>query len=264
MEATKQFAARSGSVHNQLAIAPTPNEMYQRAFEYFAGFFRPHGAQDVSTVNLLAFDLPETIREDRRIMGAVMTAGVIAILDHETQCGIQGDVPTELHQQLDEIILKQCGITGNALLTSDLVLSRASEWERTDYRRYRLWLKALEKAARIHQQRTPAPIDTVFLPAVKKLAIEELRPVVARIRERFARQHRTPSEQEIVEAFAKETHNPDLPFLSHKHNRKLWLRFYQSDPVAYLNFSPERLFDAFTAFVTTHEPEYVRKKISAS
>lgn len=263
METEKQIAARDGPAHSQLSIAPTPDDMYRRAFDYFAGFFRPHPARDVSTVNLLAFDLPEAIRTDRRIMGAVMTAGVIAMLDHITQCGIQGDVPAELHPQLDDIIIRQSGITGNALLTSDLVLSRASEWERTDYRKYQKWLKALEKAARIHQQRTPAPLDTVFLPDVKRQAVEQLRPVVARLRERFARQRGAPTETQIVEAFAEEMRNPDLPFLNNRHNRELWLRFYQSDPVANLHLSPERLFDSFTAFVTMHDPEYVRKKISS-
>ncbi len=54
-----------------------------------------------------------------------------------------------------------------------------------------------------------------------------------------------------------------MPFLSHEHNRELWLRFYRRDPVAYLHLSAERLFDAFAASVSMHDAEYVRKKLSS-
>jgi hypothetical protein len=192
-----------------------------------------------------------------------MTGALIAMLDHETDCGVLDDIQRELHAQLDEIIIEQGEITGAALLTSDLVLSRVSEWERTDYRKYKRWLKSLDKASRVHQQRTPAPLDDVLLPEVKRVAVEQLRPVVARLQERFAKQRRTPTPEKIVEAFAEEIQSADVQFLSHPHNQELWLRFYRRDPVAHLHLSPERLFDAFAAFVSMHDGEYVRKKISA-
>lgn len=197
------------------------------------------------------------------MMGATITGAVVAILDHETHCGVLGDVPADLHARLDEIIITQGAITGVALLTSDLALSRVSEWERTDLRKYKRWLKALDKAARIHQQRAAAPLQDVALPQVKRLAVEQLRPVVSRLQERFAKQRRTPTPERIVEAFAEETRGPDVPFLSHAHNRQLWLRFYRRDPVAHLHLSAERLFDSFAAFVSMHDAEYVRKKISS-
>jgi hypothetical protein len=103
----------------------------------------------------------------------------------------------------------------------------------------------------------------VFLKVVKPVAVEQLRPIVARLKDRFARQRREPTEEQILAAFAEETQNPEAPFLNHPHNREWWLRFYSRDPVAYLHFSPERLFDEYTGFFTTHDPEYVRKKISS-
>ena len=252
-------------VENPLAIdqreSQGPDELYRRAFQYFKTIFDTIPEADVSKTSLFSYDLPEEIRSERRMMGAVITGALVAMLDHETHTGIQ--VTPELHTKLDEIIIQQASITGAALLTSDLVLSRMSEWERTDYRKYKQWFKSLDKAARIHQQRTTAPLDDPLLKIVKPLAVEQLRPVVARMQERFARQRLTPKEEEIVEAFREETRNPDVAFLNHEHNRELWLRFYRRDPVAHLYLSPERLFDAFTAFVKMHEPEYVRKKISS-
>jgi hypothetical protein len=252
---------------NPLALAlsqsPTPDQMYARAFAYFRSIFNSHPQADVRRSNIFGHDLPEGIRRDRRMMGATITGALVAMVDHETGCGILGDVPAERHPQLDDVIIEQGAITGVALLTSDLVLSRISEWERTDLRKYKRMLKALDKAARIHQKWAAAPLDDVFLPEIKRLAVEQLRPVVARLQDRFAKQRRTPTPERIVEAFAEETQGPDVPFLSHEHNRELWLRFYRRDPVAHLHLSPERLFDAFTAFVSTHDAEYVRKKISS-
>lgn len=246
-----------------LAFIQSPDRMYAQTFDYFQSVFRSRPRVDVSRSNIFAHDLPEGIRQDRRIMGEVMTGALVAMLDHKTQCGVLGDVPAELHLQLDEVIITQGAITGIALLTSDLVLTRVSEWERIDHLKYKRWLKALDKAARIHQQRAAAPLEDVALPQVKRLAVEQLRPVVSRLQERFAKQRRTPTPEKIVEAFAEETRGLDVPFLSHEHNRDLWLRFYRRDPVAYLHLSPERLFDAFTAFVSMHDAEYVRKRISA-
>jgi hypothetical protein len=87
---------------------------------------------------------------------------------------------------------------------------------------------------------------------------------VARLQERFSKE-RTLSkklDEEILDAFRDETDDPDVPFLNHPHNRNLWLQFYRRDPVAHLHFSAEKLFDEFTAFVTMHNAEYVRQKIS--
>jgi hypothetical protein len=254
------------SMSNPLALAlsqsPTPDQMYARTFAYFQSVFRRHPQADVRRTNILAHDLPEGIRGDRRMMGATMTGAIAAILDHEAKCGVLGDVPAPLLPQLDEVIIEQGAITGVALLTSDLVLSRVSEWERTDLRNYKRWLQGLDKAARIHQRKKAAPLNDPLLAVVKPLAVEQLRPVVSRLQERFAKQRRTPTPEKIVEAFDEETRGPDVPFLSHEHNRQLWLTFYRRDPVAYLHFSPERLWDEFTGFVTTHKPGYVRKEVS--
>jgi hypothetical protein len=240
-----------------------PKQMYARSFAYFQTAFSSHPQADVRRSNILAHGLPEALRGDRRLMGATMTGALMAMLDHETHCGVLGEIPADLHPQLDEVIITQGAIAGVALLTSDLVLSRVSEWERTDLRKHKRFLKALDKAARMHQQRTAAPLDDVFLPEVKRAVVEQLRPVVSRLQERFAKQRRTPTAQQIVDAFAEETESPDVPFLNYDHNRQLWLQFYRRDPVANLHLSAERLFDAFTAFVSMHDAEYVRKRISS-
>jgi hypothetical protein len=242
-----------------------PDELYGRALQYFQTRFCSRPEADMSRVSLLSHDLPD---KERAMMGAVIAGALVAMLDHKTHCGDLSKVPLvlmppELQGQLDEIIITQGPITGHALLTSDLVLSRVFEWERKDYGKYKRWLRALNKAARVHQGKMTRPLTDPFLGEVKQAAVQQLRPVVARMQEKFAKQRRMPEGQQIVAAFDEETrNNPDAPFLSHAHNHELWLRFYRRDPVAYLHLSPEKIFDEFTGFVGTHDPEYGRQKIS--
>jgi hypothetical protein len=253
-----------------LKEAKEPDDLYSFAFRYFQTLFRSLSPKaDVSGTNIFSHDLPDALRGDRIMTGVMFAGALMAMLDHESPNSDAKmpfiEVPVKQQGRLDEIIIAQGAITGAALLTSDLVLRRMSEWERTDMPKYKRWLKALDKAARVHQQRTSAPLTDPYLKEVKRVAVEQLRPVVARMKAKFAKQRRLPTEQEIVEAFAEETRDADAPpFLSHSHNRELWLKFYRRDPVAHLHLSAEKLFDNFSAFVGMHgNAEYVRKKISS-
>jgi hypothetical protein len=240
-----------------------PDDLYGHAFHYFQTLFRSHPNANVRTISVLSHDLPAPLARDRRMMGTVFSGAIVAMLDHEADCGVLNEIPAELHAQLDEIIIEQGAVTGAALLTSDLVLSRVSEWERTDYRKYKRWLKSLDKASRVHQQLTAAPLDDVFLPEVKRRSVEQLRPLMSRLQERLAKQRRVPSEQQIVAAFEEEARSPEATFLSNPHNHQQWFRFFSRDPVSYMYLSPEKLWDEFTGFVKSHKAGYVRKKISA-
>jgi hypothetical protein len=252
-----------------LKEAKEPDDLYWYAFHYFQTLFHSLGPKaDVSETNILSHDLPDVLRSDRRMMGAIFAGALIAMINHEspnTDAKMPFiEVPAKQQWQLDEIIISQAGITGAALLTSDLVLTRVSEWERTDLAKYRRWLKALDRAARIHQQRMSAPLSDPYLKEVKRVAVQQLKPVVARVKARISKMRVWPTPQEIVAAFEEETWSAQAPLiLSHHHNRELWLRFYRRDPVAHLHLSAEKLFDAFTAFVGSHNPDYVRKKISS-
>jgi len=165
------------------------------------------------------------------------------------------------------VIIAQGAVTGDPLLASDLVLMRVCEWRLKDYAKYRRWQLALDKAFRIDQRRTAAPLNNPLLPEMKRVGAEQLRPVVTRMQERFFKERVLPTgkklNEEIVDAFAEEACNPDLPFLNHPHNRELWIRFCRRNPVTYLHLSPEKLFDEFTGFVTMHDAEYVRQRISS-
>lgn len=241
--------------------------LFRNTCLYFQGLFQSRPHADVRAIDLLSLDWPEGLSRDPRMMGAAFDGIILAMLDHETHTGNPTDlfpVPPELQATFDEIIISQGAVTGDVLLTSPLALSRVCEWGRKDYSKYKRWLKALDKAARIHQQKTSAPLNNPFLPDAKRVAVEEFRLVMTCIKERLSRKRRTPSEQELITALDEETrNNPDTPFLSKPHNREQLLRFFRRDPVTNLHLSPERLFDAYAAFISTHDPEYVRKKISS-
>jgi len=262
METTLAIAVRK---------AKSPDDLYGQFFRYFQMQFRRLLAGgDVRGTNILAHDFPDTLFSNRIMMGAAITGSLVAILDHETSLGEQAPfVPLCPHEErLDEIILEQAAIAGAILQTSDLVLSRVIEWERTDDRKYDRWLKALNKAARVHQRKTAAPITDRFSRKVKQNAVEQLRPMWSKLREKFAKQHRVPTPEQVKVAFEKEARSPDAPrFVSHPHNHQLWLRWLDAQRKnlvrMVLTCSVEKVFDSFAAFASGHtNQEYVRKKIS--
>jgi len=252
----------------------SPDERFSAAYLEFRALFGLKPDADVSKIQLPSY-LNDDAYLNREILGAVATGAVLAMLDHERNSGDWSEHPlTELpvivslmpggiRGRLDEIILAQGAITGTGLLSSDLVLACVLEWERADSRKYRRWLRALDKAARVRQGTTAAPLADPFWREVKRRAVEELRPVVTSLRERLSAKRRDVSEEEIVETFAEEARDSGAPFLSDALNHGLWLRFFRRDPLAFRHLSPEKLFDAFVALNTGHnKPEYVRRMIS--
>jgi hypothetical protein len=259
-----------------LAIAvrdsKNPDELHAHFFRYFQALFRLRPEADVRGANILAHDFPDTLFDDRMIFGVAIAGALMAMLDHQMNLGAKAPfvpITREHFKTLDEIILEQAAIAGGILLTSDLVLRRVLEWERMDERKYARWSKALRKAARVHQRKTAAPITDPFARLVKQEAVEQLRPMWARLREKFAKQRRVPSPKEVEDAFKKEAIGPDAPpFVSNAQNHQWWLRwleFHRKDLVKIaLGYSVEKVFDSYAAFVFGHSsPEYVRKKISS-
>ncbi len=165
-------------------------------------------------------------------------------------------------EQLDDIILAQAATIGAGIFASDLAYSRFLEWQHHDYDKLRRCLRALDKAARIHQRLTPAPLTDPNRKRVKELALKELRPVLDRLQKEFKARRQQPTEDEILKAFEREANNPDLSFLSNGHNLGLWIDFLRIDPVSLLSESAVQLFDHFNAYVTSHKPDYTRRKTS--
>ena len=262
-----------GNMETPLALAvrqSTPEELYRIAFRHFRELFRARPDADVSAIQLPSH-LPENADAERAKLGALITGALLAMLDHtvtgdwsnaslaEIPVYVKLMMPVEIQHRLDTIIMSQAKITGTGLLTSDLVMARALEWERHDYAKAKRWLRALDKAARVHSRKMAAPLADPYYREVKQKALEELRPALARLR-RWFEQQRRPTKDEIVEAFAREAQNAG-PFLAN--NLEVWMRFCHSNVPAFLDLSAENLFDAFVGFVTKHDPEYVRKSVSS-
>lgn len=281
---------------NPLAIAlresRSPADLYGRAFRHFHTLFRSRPKADVSRIWLLSH-LPDEVCRDWGALGWSATGALIAMVAHQLE-GHMAELammvsaenveeirvcvaswPPELIARLDSIILVQGAICGAHLQASEIVRMRVLEWERNGDdrdKKYKHWLRALARAALVLQGKAKPSLDDPFLYEVKQKAVEQLRPVVLRLRKKFAECNRMPKDEDIVKAFDEEAKNPDLPFLSDTHNRDLWARFYRKAPVTFLHFSPEKLFDSYVAFVTKHRlfdkdhdvnPEYVRKIISS-
>ena len=167
----------------------------------------------------------------------------------------------KLRDRLDAIILIQGGITGAGLHASNVVFARVLSWERDAREKYGAWLRALQKAGKVHTRRKAVPLSDPFWSEVKRIAVEQLEPFMRRLKERVEKSRRY-GKNEIITAFEEEANHPDSPPLI-KHNLALWLRFYRREPEEYLHRSPETLFDEFVAFMTMHKAPYTRKMISS-
>lgn len=261
---------------NPLAIAlrdsKNPDELHSHFFHYFQAVFGRQRGENVRGTNILSHDFPDSLFQNRNMTGVAVAGALLAVLDYEVRLGSEApfvSITPEHFKVLDEIILEQLAIAGGMLLTSDLVLSRVLEWERADDKKYGRFLKALNKAARVHQRKTAAPITDPFFREAKRNAVQQLRPMWTRLREKFARQHRLPSPKQIKAAFEEEANSPAAPpFVSHPHNHQLWTRwldFHHRDLVKIVStFSAAKIFDSYAAFVTGHSnSDYMRKKISS-
>jgi len=251
-----------------------PDQLYAKAFLYFQAIFR-HTEGDVSQIQLISY-LPEEAYGSRQALDCLITGALVAMFAHRVKNTADWSkvstqeiltypaiMPPALVQQLDTIILEQIKLMGADLLASDLVLIRILAWQRDDYSKTKRWLRALDKATRIHQRMASVPLTDPFLREVKQKALEELRPAMERLQKKFQAQHALPVRDEIIKAFEREADNPNLPWLSDPHNLSRWLDFCRSDPFAFLKSPPAQLFDAFAAFVSRHEVSYTRQKYSS-
>ncbi|MGC1453395.1 MAG: hypothetical protein WA830_25460 [Candidatus Sulfotelmatobacter sp.] len=263
-------------MENPLAIAvrdsQSPDELHEHFFRYFQGLFLLHPKSNVRGTSVLSHDFPDALFRTPSMLGLALAGALMAMLNHEMDLGPGAPfvaVTPEHFKILDEIILEQAAIAGGILNTSHLVLSRTLEWERKDDRKYTRWLKALGKAQRVHQRKMAAPITDRSEPEAKRIAVEQLRPMWTRLREKFAKQHRLPNPKQVRAAFEEEITSPDAPqFVGIAHNRQLWLRWLDSkhdDLVKIaLTYSVEKVYDSYVAFVRGYSnPDYARKKISS-
>jgi hypothetical protein len=269
------------------AFRDRPDDLCRESFKHFQTLFRSSQAKarEMQEIQLISY-LPANVYQDRGTLGAVITGAMMATFTHqaetrdvdarclpaaialgsaETMEEIKmclACLPDDACHQLDEIILRQGVLTGSGLLASDIVLMRVLQWERHDLAKTERWLRALRKAARIQQRKQAAPLSDPFWNEVKERTLDQLRPIVARMRAWYKGKRENPTRAEIVEAFAKESSNPDLSILTES-NRDLWMAFCCYNPQAFLRLSAENLFDEFVGYVTSHGSEYTRKKISS-
>jgi hypothetical protein len=262
----------SGSI----ALAITTQGLYSETFAHFQRLFSST-TKDVSKTQLISH-LSSGLYQDRALLGAALTGALMAMLDHQRKdcvAGLEiGQLPAFVHgmapamaHDFDAIILEQASTTGAGLSFCDVVMQRVLHWERHDYRKYKRWLRALDKAARIQNQKMAVPFSDPFRREAKEQAVEQLRPFLARLQRTLKTRttrpkRREPAEQakrrEILEAFAQEVENSGGSFLLQ--NLELWLRFVESNPYSVPRSSPEGLFHEFAAFVTGHDPTYTAKQ----
>lgn len=251
----------------------SPDEFYASAFRYFQTIFAGTNG-DVSQAQLPSY-IPDDIYRDPAMLGCAFTAALVAMFERRAKSTDDWSklsrsellayvalMPSGLVAQLDAVILNQGEVVGTLLFTSDLVMSRVLSWEREDYRKTKRWLAALDKAARIHQRKKKAPLKDPLLRGHKREALKQLNPAIRRLQEKFQKQRSAASPNAVLCAFFREASNPDLPFLSSDHNLRLWMDYCLKNPIPFLTESPANLFDGFVGFVTQHEPDYARKKIS--
>jgi hypothetical protein len=246
-----------------------PDELYGNAFGCFRSLFGLTN-RDISRLQLPSY-LPAALYGDPVSLGAVITAALMAMLDRREHTGGEtlalADVSVYVNcmavpksaEHMDQIILEQVSISGVGLLASDLVKSRVHYWERNDYRKFKRWLRALAKAARVHQGMTPAPLNDPFQRDAKEQAVRELTPFVERLQAKFEEMNRIPTKNEIIDAFESEAVNHRWL----EDNLGRWREFVRTNPMLLVHTTAADLFDHFAAFVTMHEPEYTRKKLSS-
>jgi hypothetical protein len=250
----------------------SPDELYTNAFLYFQALFLRLTA-DASKLQLPSH-LPESAYNDRQVLGLVITGALIAILDHRLNTGTAAPaeilvlvhmeiMPTHIREQLDDIILDQMGTLGGGIFASELAHSRWFEWERHDYSKVKRGLRALDKAARIHQRMRPTPLTDPFRHERKEQALTELGPVLKRMEEEFKSLRRQPTDDQILKAFEREASKPELSFLSNKHNLNLLLESLRTNPRSLLSWSAADVYDNFYAFITKHKSDYTRRRVSS-
>jgi hypothetical protein len=247
------------------------NRMYDESFVFFQMMFRPKA--DVTKIQLQSH-LPGSVYQDRRVLGTILTAAIVAMLDHRCRSGGRSLTPDELLAvvkliappqliwNLDEIIIAQLGSLGGGLLASDLALMRFIHFQQHDYKKQQRALRAMDKAAKVAQMKTARPLTDPYLREAKALAIKELQPVLETVRERFRLRNRRATTAELVQAFEQEARNPGQPFLNNPHNLVLLLEFVKQNPIVLDEADAPEFFDAFVGCTTKHDAEYARQRVS--
>jgi len=136
-------------------------------------------------------------------------------------------------------------------------------WEIYDYRKYKRWLRALDRAARVQAGLTKPPLDDPFLRDVKKKALEQLSPLVARIKYWYRKRLLVPNSEDIVSQFCAEVKLGSFPWLNHPHNHAKWMAFLKEHPDSIVTVSAPELFALFASFDSQHKKDYTRQKYSS-
>jgi hypothetical protein len=229
---------------------------------------------DVSKIQLLSYIPDDELLASRAALGAIVSAALLAMLDRKRSSGgsslIVAEIPAsialmppDLLSTLDEIILEQGSRTGSKMQSSELVMTRAMHWEVYDYRKYKRWLRSLDKAARVQAGFTTPLLDDPFLRDVKKAALEQLSPLVARMKDWYRKRRRVASSDDIVMQFCAEVRVGSFPWLSLPHNHAKWIAFLKKHPESIVTVSAPELFDSFVAFDSGHEKNYTRQRYSS-
>lgn len=213
---------------------------------------------------------------DRNVVGWYITGALVALMarivsSERSKCLLTTH-PSDLLLQppeplavFDSIILEQARTLGQGITTSRPVEMRVLRWERNSYPTFQLWLNALQSAAKILNGVKPPPINEPGLRQAKQQILAELGPVVERVRNKFATDHRhrhAATGADIARAFREEANKPEFPYLRDRVAE--WIRFIQhskesADLFYYRTTPPTIIFNKFLASLSGHREDYVRQ-----
>jgi hypothetical protein len=174
-------------------------------------------------------------------------------------------------ERLDGIICIQGKICGQDLLESELVRNRVRYWERCDYPKYKRFLHALDRFAKVQQRlaigRNEDPLRRLYRDkTVEQLRIAK-RKLKAKFQERRAERDSAEDELEIIAWAEEATKDPDVTFLGENQDR--WLEFVRSNPLHFKKLvmygSAEKLDDELMAFAKNKKSaNHLRRTTSQS
>jgi hypothetical protein len=246
-------------------------DMHGASFLFFQAMFS--SKKDVTRIQLQSH-LPESVYRDRRVLGTVLTSALTAMLDHRCRRGGQSlhpnellaifttETPPQILWNLDEVIIAQLRSFGAGLFASDLALMRFIHWQQQDYKKLERALRAIDKAARVAQLMTARPLTDPYQREAKALIVDELRPVLKIVREKFKAYNRRTPKAALIQAFEQEARKPGQPFLNNPHNLALLMEFVRSEPLMLDEADAAVFFDAFVGFTSKHDADYARQAVS--
>src|SRR3989442_11081572 len=200
-------------------------------------------------------------------LGLLITSGLLQRL--EARCTVPKDcrLNTAQYRILDDLIIEQTHTLGELALASPLVRERLHAWRDHPHGigLTERFASALVKAVRYHKRMEPPPLDS-RLRQSKKETVEELRSAFRILRKGTVGSLKNLSSRELIERFRHVIVEGNFRYLSGFSDA--WSDFFAQQPgfvsnaLAAPRFAPATVFDAWLAWATGYEQEYLRQKIS--